>query len=639
MKNMHWLRRQIYDEDLENSYKSLKNEVSAQIKNEKTAYYESLINNSTNKSKTVWNVVNHTIGRKKRKSISEIYYNNELILDPNRIANAFGEYLSTVIDDKMKAYFHVLSDSCSSNKVPAPQSMFFNPVLPNEVFTVITALPNKKSTGPDEVPVSVIKANVDILSPKLAELINTSVMSGTFPKALKLASTLVIFKKGDALNPENYRPIAILSVFSKIIEKMVALRIENYLTKYDILSPSQHGFRAGRSTETGVVEYMQHINNELDVGKYVVSIMFDLSRAFDTVNISFVSKKIEKIGIRGCLNDWVTSFLKHRHFFVKIGNEKSNEFYSNWGTPQGSVLGPLIFLIFINDLPQYLSHGRIFLYADDTNIVVSDCSKSGLMDKIDIVTNEFISWCEKNSLIINSSKTVLLEFYLLPKIPAGPTLSCFGSLIEPSATTTFLGVTIDSHISWHAQIQTVCKKLQKSYFAINTLKNNFNTSSLLEVYYALMYSAISYCIITWGQCSEVHRVFVLQKRILRLIFRLPYNSSCRELFKKQLILTVPSIYLLKILCYIFMNKHTFVKHSDIHGYGTRNKNKIVIQKFHHTFHSKSPIHAGCHFFNLLPSEWRNLNSFNAFKLKVKRLLLDEAFYSVHEFVNHFSSAN
>nr|CAH7713343.1 unnamed protein product [Callosobruchus chinensis] len=149
------------------------------------------------------------------------------------------------------------------------------------------------------------------------------------------------------------------------------------------------------------------------------------------------------------------------------------------------------------------------------------------------------------------------------------------------------------------------------YFAINTLKNNSNTSSLLEVYYALAYSAISYCIIRRGQCSEVHRVFVLQKLILRLIFRLPYNSSCRELFKKKLILTVPSIYLLKILCYIFMNKHTFVKHSDIHGYGTRNRNKIVIQKFHQTFHSKSP----------------NLNSINAFKLKLKRLLLDEEFYS------------
>nr|CAH7757182.1 unnamed protein product [Callosobruchus chinensis] len=226
--------------------------------------------------------------------------------------------------------------------------------------------------------------------------------------------------------------------------------------------------------------------------------MFDLSRAFDTVNISFVSKKLEKIGIRGCLNDWVTSSLKDRNFFVKIRNEKSNEFYSNWGTPQGSVLGPLIFLIFINDLPQYLSHGRIFLYADDTYIVVSDCSKLGLMDNIDIVTNEFISWCKKNSVIINSSKTVLLEFYLLPKIPVGPTLSCFGSLIEPLTTTAFLGVTIDSHISWHAQIQTVCKKLQKSYFATSTLKNNLKTSSLLEVYYALVYSAISYCIITWG---------------------------------------------------------------------------------------------------------------------------------------------
>nr|CAI5854122.1 unnamed protein product [Callosobruchus analis] len=637
MKNMHWLRRQVYDHDLENSYKSLKNEVGVQIKNEKAAYYESLINNSTNKSKTVWNVVNSTIGRKKIRSVSEIYYNNELILDSNRIANAFGEYLSSVIEDIMKQNFHVLPVSCSSNKVAACQSMFFNPVLPNEIATVITALPNKKSTGPDEVPVSVIKANADILSPILAGLTNTSVVSGIFPKALKLASTLVIFKKGEALNPENYRPIAILSVFSKIIEKVLALRIEKYLTNYNILSPSQHGFRTGRSTETGVVEYIQHINDELDVGKYVVSIMFDLSRAFDTVNSSFVAQKFEKIGIRGCLNDWISSFLEHRKFFVKIGNEKSNIFNSNWGTPQGSVLGLLIFLIFINDLPQYLSHGRIFLYADDTNIVVSDSSKSRLMGKMNTVTNEFKKWCQNNTLTINTSKTVLLEFYLHPKIPARPTLSCCGTLIEPSTTATFLGVTIDSHITWHAQTQSVCKKLQKSYFVINTLKNNLNLSSLLEVYYALVYSVVSYCIIIWGQGSEIQRVFVLQKRILRLIFQLPYNSPCRELFKAKLILTVPSIYLLKILCYIFINKNNFVKHSDIHDYETRNKNKMVIGKFYHKFHSKSPIHAGCYLFNLLPSEWRNLNSFNVFKLKIKRMLLDEAFYSVNEFVNRFNN--
>ena len=330
--------------------------------------------------------------------------------------------------------------------------MFFTPVTSDDVVNVIKILPNKKTTGPDDIPISIIKANCELIAPILSELINASVLKGVFPSSLKQASIALIFKKGDPLDVENYRPIALLSIFSKIIEKVIAIKLESFLNKNQIITESQYGFRAGFSTDLCTTDCVQYINDNIDDGKYVAAVYFDLSRAFDTVCGRFMSEKLHNIGIRDSINLWLTSFLEKRNFFVKIGDSRSDEFDVEYGTPQGSVLGPLMFILYINDLPHHLSAGKLFLYADDTCVIVTAVSQNELIQKIQTVTIEFQNWCSKNRLIINFSKTVIVQ-YFKNKIPPIINFLFNNITIESSNSCKFLGVFLDSRLSWEEQVK------------------------------------------------------------------------------------------------------------------------------------------------------------------------------------------
>nr|CAI5833009.1 unnamed protein product [Callosobruchus analis] len=637
LNELCWIRKRMHDEKLNSKYQMLKKDVNASIKQEKSHHFSNIISKSENKVKTLWSLVNEVRCVKKKASVGEIRYNGVIVNTPQEIANTIGNFISTVIDEKLKHQFPTLSTKCTTGSITR-QSMYFMPVDVITVSRVIMGLPNKKSTGPDQVPISVIKENVDILAPLIAEVINISVVEGIFPDCLKLASVIVIHKKGDCLDIENYRPIALLSIFSKIIEKVVSLQIENYLLKFDIISDCQHGFRAGRSTETGIIDIVQYIYDKVDSGNYVVTIMFDLTRAFDTVSAEFVSKKIRRYGLRGPLNDWIISFLTNRKIFIKLDSVVSDIFDCKWGTPQGSVLGPLIFLLFINDLPLHLSRfAKTFLYADDTTIVLCDMSMEQLLTKIKTVVNEFTVWCEKNRLIINPDKTVLIEFHSKQRSPFNTTATIQGRNITASETTKLLGVEIDGNLSWGYHINDVCNKLSKCYYLLNNLSSMLNTKSLLDVYYAYCYPTLSYCINVWGQAIGMQRVFILQKRILRLIFKLPLGASCRNTFKNYEILTVRCIYLLKILSFTFKNKDKYLKHNNLHTYNTRYKDNLVINKHSHSFYKKSPILAGCQFFNLLPQHLKNCVSESIFKRKLKALLVDKCFYDLKEFKNYLTA--
>lgn len=301
----------------------------------------------------------------------------------------FGAYLATAIDSKITDHFgNNISHECTS---PAYNinTMFFNPVTKYEVELVIKNLPNKKSSGLDEVPVKLIKECMTELSQIIADIINLSISLGQFPTALKKAAIITVFKKGDPHNVENYRPISLLSIFSKIIEKIVYNRIFNFLNQNNILIDCQHGFRPGHSTESGTIDFIQHVYKELDDDKYVTAFLFDLTRAFDTIDKDFLSTKLHHLGLRGPINEWVISFLSNRQIITKIGEAESDTFDMNIGTPQGSVLGPLLFLLFVNDLPNHITEGKVFMYADDTTIVVSDCKADIVLDKAKTILDEF----------------------------------------------------------------------------------------------------------------------------------------------------------------------------------------------------------------------------------------------------------
>lgn len=562
--------------------------------------------------------------------------NGDFITSRKAVADEFAVYFGKGVQVKLlDLYGDNRRNSCTTTTSTCA-TMFFHPVDEFEILRIISCLKNT-SPGIDDVPVAVIKHCAPEIAVYLSDLLNQAVLSGQFPTKLKLSLVVPIFKKGDPNLVENYRQVALVSVFSKILERAVYNRIVAYLERYNILTECQHGFRAGYSTETATVGFMQCVWDAVDSKRLAVGIFFDLSQAFDTIDLSYLSKKLDCLGIRGFLNRFLVSFASERRIIVRNAGELSDCCGTNIGTPQGSVLGPLLFLMYVNDLPQYIKGAKVYMYADDTSFLVTADSRAQLDGTVSTVIASFLGWCERNRLIVNYGKTVIVGFCGMYMTPFDDMRFSVGRFNVPvSDSTQFLGITVDSRIDWNEHISTLCTRLGRAYYAILVVKNNFDRSTQIKVYYSLVQSVLAFNIIVWGQAAEFHRVFVLQKKIIRSIFNIAPRDTCKGAFKESGILTFVSLYVLKIVIYIHVNKRRFLVKSKLHDHNTRNDTMIHLSKIQHLNYRKSPHYAGCSIYNRLPSEWRELPLAD-FKLQVKRVLKDGAFYTLDEFFSHLDA--
>lgn len=276
------------------------------------------------------------------------------------------------------------------------------------------------------------------------------------------------------------------------------------------------------------------------------------------------------------------------------------------------------------------------MYADDTSIVISAITLEDLLYRVNFVLEQFHVWCYKNRLIINYEKTVCMLFKTKSRhIPSeNMNITINGHQLKIHSDTKFLGITIDENITWTKHIDQLCCKLRQSCFAVTVLKNKLDEDSLINIYYALFYSKVSYNIIIWGQSSDVQRVFVLQKRVIRTIFNMKPLDSCRNAFKKYKILTLVCIYLYKVLSYIHNKRADLKIHSDNHAYSTRTRQYIYIEKYNLTLYKKSPICAGSYLYNMLPMYIKELKPINKFKIELKKFLCANSFYSVEDYLNY-----
>ena len=353
-----------------------------------------------------------------------------------------------------------------------------------------------------------------------------------------------------------------------------------------------------------------------------------MSKAFDCVNIEFLIHKLQSLGIRGNVAAWIQSYLSERKLYVQYFNTNSSYKSSELGVPQGSVLGPLLFLIFINDLPNFVSHDYITLYADDVTVGISANNETELIAKLDQTVNTFHHWCSSNKLILNSDKT---SFVLFSTKNSTFTLSkCKYRFIN---TVKFLGVTFDSQLSMQNHVDEVCKKLSYTSYSIRNLISTLDTKSLLNIYYAFAYSTMSYNVFVWGHSSSWKRVFILQKRILRLIFKLKFNDSCRPIFNNKNILTFPSIVIFEACKFAKQHLPEFSLINDIHNYNTRSSADIYVPPYRLTLYSKGPFCFCATLYNLLPADIKCIRDFKCFKNKLHSFLLQKCFYSINEFLS------
>ena len=418
--------------------------------------------------------------------------------------------------------------------------------------------------------------------------------TGVFPSQLKLAKVIPVHKKGNKNDITNYRPISILSCFSKIFETVIKSRLNKFLSAHNLISSSQHGFQKNKCTETALFDFVSNISATLNNRKPVIGLFIDLSKAFDTLDHKLLLHKLYNYGVRGVAHKWVSSYLKDRRQLVQITRVEDGEIREfrstslpiSRGVPQGSILGPILFSVYINDMVDYLKPAQCVLYADDVNIMITGNTEEELHVNTETTTKKLLTWINYNKLVLNTRKTTAIKFHFPGQKVLHTKLSVDLNEISYSQTIKLLGVSLNENLSWNDHVEKLNNKLSSLCFAFYRLQGCVTRETLISLYHAKIQSILQYGVILWGNSSLCKSTFRIQKKVLRIIFKLPRNTSCREVFKNWNILTLPSLYIFKSIIFMIHNKSKFKTNSTVHKYCTRQINNIHIeqQNFAH-FHN------------------------------------------------------
>ena len=349
---------------------------------------------------------------------------------------------------------------------------------------------------------------------------------------MKISKTIPIFKKGSRLLVSNYRPISLLSNLNKILEKIVHERIYNFLDEYQCIYSLQFGFRKKHSTNHALIDITETIRQALDNKKFACGIFVDLQKAVDTVNHDILIDKFEHYGIRGTANNWFASYQKNRSQFVStLGFDSSTKPVTH-GVPQGSVLGPLLFLIYINDLHSVIKTSKVYHFADDTNLLNISNSPKIMQKLVNADLKILYKWLLANKISLNWDKTEIIFFHKPGEIVPEMKIKMNGHRIYPSNNIKYLGIYLDETLNCGFHCETLMKKLKRANSMLCKARHYITNDDLKTLYYAIFSSHLIYGCQIWGQTTNVYnqKIFKLQNRALRIISFSDFSADCNPLY-------------------------------------------------------------------------------------------------------------
>ena len=500
-----------------------------------------------------------------------------------------------------------------------------------EILKIIKSLKNSNSLGYDDFPTRFIKLSASQIAPALEQIFNLSIKTGVYPDILKIAKVIPIFKKGAPTSINNYRPISILSPINKIFEKILYARLIKYINKSKLLYKYQYGFRKNHSTEQALIELVDQIRLSIGERQMTCGIFIDLSKAFDTVNHQILLDKLEHYGIRGHALELFKSYLSNRKQYVHIEKCKSQTRPISCGVPQGSVLGPLFFLLFINDLPKCCTNGKVRLFADDTTIFFHTNSIDDVISTGKTIMTQITNWFTANKLTLNADKSSFTLFKsskkVIPNIPDH--INFFNQKIKRTSHIKFLGVILDENLTWNHHINEICSKLKRLFHIFYNIRNYLSKVNIKTIYYALVYSRIKYGITVYGQAckTKMQRIQTLQNQLLKVISGKDYRFSTDELHDEFDLLLIKDIANQEILAFV----HNYFSNSlppvfngyfetlvSNHNINTRNGGNLLNIISHTTDIAASAIKIqGAKLWNKLDNNLKKLPKVKQFKAKYK----------------------
>jgi len=515
--------------------------VKKEIRIAKQAYFQSYFQKHKSNAAKIWTKIKDIIGNKKQNStrVPTLKVNGVLINNPKEIADNFNNFFSTIAYNDGQSTGDLLATSHLDHltHVELPNTFSFMAVTNEDVEKIVKALPNKKSQGFDGLSTHLLKKIIPHIVTPLTEVINQSFENGIFPDLLKISKVKPLFKCKDPQTMNNYRPISILPAISKIFEKAMYKQIYNHFQSYNLFFSSQYGFREDHSTQLAALELHNRIHDALNDKHHPFCVFLDLSKAFDLIDHNILVDKFSHYGFSNNAIDLCRNYLSNRKQFVEFGNELSETTILSKGVPQGSILGPLFFLIFINDLPNVSSKFNFIIYADDTSLYSTfetfDENHDGDMNTISQNINNEISnvsdWMNANKLRINTAKTKFMCFRVRQKNISYPNIKLGTDSIDIVTSFNFLGITFDEYLDWSIHISQLSCKLSKIIGILSRLKNELPHTILRMIFNSLFNSHLHYGVLNWGYRAE--KIIKLQKRAIRVITNKHKAAHTDKLFK------------------------------------------------------------------------------------------------------------
>ena len=635
IKNRMYKRhKKTQNREHEEEYKKYKNKLNNLLTKAERDHYQSLLENNQNNMKKSWKILKEVINKKKTtSSCSRFIVNNSITTDRKTIADSFNSFF---VDIGPNLASKIPNNSTRPEVFLANNlvnSIFIKPVVEDEIKLIIKNL-KESSAGWDSISSRIVKTTYSLFLTPLTYIMNISLLKGVVPSELKIAKVIPLFKSGDPTKFSNYRPVSVLPVFSKILERLMYTRLLSFINKNKLLYKFQFGFREDHSPQLALIYLIDKISNALENGEYVLGVFLDFSKAFDTVNHEILFTKLKHYGIRDNALCWFKSYLSNRIQYVSYEGCESTKRNITCGVPQGSILGPLLFLIYINDLSLVSEKLFSILFADDSNMFLTGKNPEALIESMNFELEKVVNWLNVNKLSLNLKKTHFIIFRRSKEhIVLSNSLKMNDVVIDMTENTKFLGVIIDQNLNFHSHITYIKGKISRTLGILYKSKKVFDKKVLLTLYNSFIHPLFTYCICVWGRTPQCYLepLKKLQKRAIRIIAGVNRLAHTAPLFNDLKVMNIENIYIYNSMLTMYKYHHSklpsifssfFSRNIEIHSHNTRQQSKLHVLRKTSTKAGNTFRVCGVKIYNHLVTRLDLSAKISPFKKALKMYILD-----------------